>query len=145
MPIPAAAVPSPLAPPPPPCDAAAETLAVMFGVDADAAQVALQCSGGDFAAAGQLLCQQQQREARKAVQQARDEEREAAQAAKHAERKAAREAMECVVCMDAPKTHSFTPCGHHCACKGCAENVMRRDKKCPYCRMQADSIQRIFG
>ena len=76
-----------------------------------------------------------------AAAEARREERDAA---REAAQEAAQEAMECIVCMDAPRTHSFTPCGHHCACKACAENVMRRDKKCPYCRVQAESIQRIF-
>ena len=117
----------------------------MFGVDADAAQVALQCSDGNFAAAGQLLCQQQQREARKAVLQARDEAvRQTRDEERGAAAEAVREAMECDLCMEAPRTHSFMPCGHHCACVGCAEEVMRRNKRCPYCREQAESIQRIF-
>ena len=38
-------------------------LVQMFGVDVDAALTALALSGGKFAVAGQLLCQEQQREA----------------------------------------------------------------------------------
>ena len=134
-------------------------LAQMFAVDEDAAQLALQCSGCNFAVAGQLLCQQQQREA---VQQARDEERQAAQAAaaearreereaaqeatraaREAVRDAVRDALECVLCMEAPKTHIFAPCGHR-ACEGCAEFHMRRDEGCPTCKVAVKSTLRIF-
>ena len=135
-------------------------LVQMFAVDEDAAQLALQCSGSNFAVAGQLLCQQQQREA---AQQARDEERQVAQAAVQAAaaearrdereaaqeatheavREAVRDALECVLCMEAPKTHIFAPCGHR-ACEGCAEFHMRRDEGCPTCDEAVKSIQRIF-
>ena len=133
---------------PAPMDAAVAMLAEMFGVQADTAQVALHYCGGDISAAGRLLAQQARNEqseaaqaaAAAAVAEARREEREALEAA----REAAREALECQLCMDAPKTHSFMPCNHRCACRGCAELVMQRDKRCPYCQEKAESIHRIF-
>ena len=135
-------------------------LVQMFAVDEDSAQTALQCSGGNVAVAGQLLCQEQQREA---VQKARDEERQAAKAAsaearreareatreavreavREATREAVRDALECVLCMEAPKTHIFAPCGHR-ACEGCAEFHMRRDEGCPTCKVAVKSTLRIF-
>ena len=36
----------------------------------------------------------------------------------------------CIVCMANPKTHFAAPCGHHCACGSCAEQM----KQCPCCR-----------
>ena len=120
---------------PTPVDAAVAMLGRMFGVQADAAHVALRRCDGDVAAAGQLLAQQVRDEdsaaaqaalasaTRGAVAEARREEREAA-------REAAQDAMECKLCMDAPKTHSFMPCNHRCACARCAERVMRLDRRC---------------
>jgi len=36
----------------------------------------------------------------------------------------------CIVCMANPKTHLAVPCGHHCACDFCADQM----NQCPYCR-----------
>ena len=36
----------------------------------------------------------------------------------------------CIVCMANPKTHLAAPCGHHCACDACADQM----KHCPICR-----------
>ena len=36
----------------------------------------------------------------------------------------------CIVCMANPKTHLAAPCGHHCACDVCADQM----KHCPICR-----------
>ena len=143
-------------------------LVQIFGVDEDTAQTALQCSGGSFAVAGQLLCQERQREAaQQAVLQTRDEERQAAQAAaararleerevaqeatreatreaaQEATREAVRDALECVLCMEAPKTHIFAPCGHR-ACEGCVEKYMQPDGRCPTCDKAVKSTLRMF-
>ena len=43
----------------------------------------------------------------------------------------------CVVCMDAPRTTRFSPCGHSQCCEACADLVIRRGSgasPCPYCR-----------
>ena len=115
--------------------------------------MALRRCGGDVAAAGQLLSQQQLHDSAQAADaEARREEREAAQAAvaearreaREAAREAAQDAMECKLCMEAPKTHSFMPCNHRCACERCAERVMRLDRRCSYCRQPARSVQQVF-
>jgi hypothetical protein len=36
----------------------------------------------------------------------------------------------CIICMDAPKTLVFVPCGHYCVCSECSERL----KECPLCR-----------
>jgi len=51
---------------------------------------------------------------------------------------------ECVVCMDAEKSHAFVPCGHMCVCKGCAGEIMGADKECPYCCSVATAVMRVF-
>jgi len=50
----------------------------------------------------------------------------------------------CVVCMDAPVTHAFLPCGHRCVCESDANTLMAGDKACPLCRTQATYIHRIY-
>jgi hypothetical protein len=43
----------------------------------------------------------------------------------------------CVICMDAPRTTRFSPCGHSQCCEACAAQVIRRGggaSRCPYCR-----------
>jgi len=43
----------------------------------------------------------------------------------------------CVICMDAPRTTRFSPCGHSQCCEACAAQVIRRGSgasPCPYCR-----------
>ena len=50
---------------------------------------------------------------------------DARQAAEDAERTL------CVVCLDAPRTHCATPCGHRCVCAACAQQV---SAQCPVCR-----------
>ena len=47
---------------------------------------------------------------------------------------------ECVVCMDAPRTHLVAPCGHKCLCEACANGLM----DCPICRNPALCIVRVF-
>lgn len=41
---------------------------------------------------------------------------------------------ECVVCMDAPREATFTPCRHRVACIGCANKLRRSGASCPVCR-----------
>jgi len=50
----------------------------------------------------------------------------------------------CVVCMDAPATHAFVPCGHRCVCEQHADSLMASDMACPLCRMLATDIIRIY-
>ena len=51
----------------------------------------------------------------------------------------------CIVCMDAPKTHAFVPCGHVCACATCSEMVMASSSTCPYCRGPAQMAMRVYA
>lgn len=50
----------------------------------------------------------------------------------------------CAVCLNAPRTHAFVPCGHRCACEECGPNVVRRNARCPLCRVPAVAIMRIY-
>lgn len=43
---------------------------------------------------------------------------------------------ECVVCSDKKASVLFRPCGHMCACDGCAALM----KKCVQCRSQIDRV-----
>jgi hypothetical protein len=58
---------------------------------------------------------------------------------------ATEEELECVVCMDKPRTHSFVPCGHRCVCEECSALVMQKlPKLCPYCRAPARELIQMF-
>ena len=50
---------------------------------------------------------------------------------------------ECVVCIRAPKTHAFVPCGHLCVCQSCVPMMMIK-KKCPICRQTATQVIKVF-
>ena len=51
----------------------------------------------------------------------------------------------CVVCLDEPKTHALVPCGHVCACEGCAKDkIMATDGLCPMCRTQSAQILQVY-
>jgi len=57
---------------------------------------------------------------------------------------------DCVICLSAPRTHIFAPCGHLCLCNSCAFKTPYRKRKrskkhaCPICRQTADSIVKIY-
>jgi hypothetical protein len=51
---------------------------------------------------------------------------------------------ECVVCMDAVRTHIFAPCGHVCACAQCARKIVETSKRCPKCRATIAQSFRAF-
>ena len=50
----------------------------------------------------------------------------------------------CIICGDEARSHAFVPCGHLCACEGCASKVMRRDARCPVCRASSLETVHIF-
>ena len=50
---------------------------------------------------------------------------------------------ECVVCLDAPKTHILVPCFHKCLCEECAEQI-GVGGQCPVCRAVVTCISRVF-
>jgi hypothetical protein len=51
---------------------------------------------------------------------------------------------ECKVCMHAPKSHLFVPCGHMCVCSSCAAAVMKATKRCPICCTPASQVVKLF-
>ena len=55
-------------------------------------------------------------------------------------------AATCVVCIDAPPTHCFSPCGHKAICEDCASHPPSAAgwKKCPVCRKEVSAVIRIF-
>lgn len=56
----------------------------------------------------------------------------------------------CVVCLSAPRTHIFAPCGHLCLCNTCAFKTPYRKRKrakkhsCPICRQESTSIVKVY-
>ena len=53
---------------------------------------------------------------------------------------AAPAAPECVVCLDAPATHAFVPCGHKCVCGPCGRQL----GECPKCRAPVALLLRVY-
>ena len=50
---------------------------------------------------------------------------------------------ECVVCLDAQKSHVLIPCGHFCVCEACADRLAVGDG-CPICRTPVQIKTRVF-
>merc|ERR1712196_46848 len=58
------------------------------------------------------------------------------------------EQSQCIICMEAPRSHAIVPCGHQCVCSACAaqlpkiteENREEKTKReivvCPVCRSE---------
>lgn len=52
---------------------------------------------------------------------------------------------ECSVCMDAPASFAFIPCGHRCVCEKCRDSVCALfNARCPRCRESFSSTVRIY-
>jgi len=50
---------------------------------------------------------------------------------------------QCTVCLERPRTHALTPCGHRCLCERCA-NLAALEYACPICRARATGLLRIY-
>lgn len=54
----------------------------------------------------------------------------------------------CIICLDAPRTHALTPCGHFSFCEACVTEWMGRVSSdacaCPVCKQIATGILRVF-
>jgi hypothetical protein len=53
----------------------------------------------------------------------------------------------CVVCLDAPRTHAYVPCGHFCVCFSCAKQQAKSASKyssCPVCQQPSTRVMKIF-
>ena len=102
----------------------------------------LPSCGGNVAAAGRLLSQQQRQATAAALAVAT--RHAAADEARWEEHEAAQEALECQLCMGGaqdPQLHAVQPPLRVRAMRG--ERVMRFDKRCPYCWGRAESIKRV--
>lgn len=53
------------------------------------------------------------------------------------------EMTECVICLDALKSHVLTPCGHVCVCEACAKSIQIGDP-CPVCRKEVEAKFRVY-
>lgn len=51
---------------------------------------------------------------------------------------------DCSICLAAPKSHAFVPCGHRCVCSDCAAEVIRSAQGCPLCRAPVTTSLQIF-
>jgi len=51
---------------------------------------------------------------------------------------------DCAVCLSAPPDTALLPCGHLCMCGACAARVMASTRRCPLCRLAAQTASRIF-
>jgi hypothetical protein len=58
--------------------------------------------------------------------------------------KAAPDASICCVCLDSERTCVFVPCGHKCACRGCADAIMATEQNCPLCRTACTVAVTVF-
>lgn len=47
----------------------------------------------------------------------------------------------CAICMDRPRSHLFTPCGHAGFCLPCADHCLTNERRCPICRDHIDGVQ----
>lgn len=52
----------------------------------------------------------------------------------------------CCVCLDAPNTHAYVPCGHKCVCGQCSLGLHTTGPQlCPVCRTTYKSCVRVIG
>jgi hypothetical protein len=64
---------------------------------------------------------------------------------------AGRREAACIVCLDAPRTHAYVPCGHFCVCFSCAKRQAKQryttasaHSSCPVCQQPSTRVMRIF-
>jgi adenylate kinase len=50
----------------------------------------------------------------------------------------------CAICFEQPADFLVVPCGHQCGCEDCLKAVQSHSGRCPICRNQVESIQRVF-
>jgi hypothetical protein len=55
----------------------------------------------------------------------------------------------CVVCLEAPRTHAYVPCGHFCVCVSCAKQQRQLQRSpvhssCPVCQQPVTKVMRIY-
>lgn len=50
----------------------------------------------------------------------------------------------CTICMEAPRSHVFIPCGHMTACESCSITAFKRNKACPICRKSSTMVTKVY-
>ena len=48
---------------------------------------------------------------------------------------------DCSICMSNKADCLLIPCGHHCCCSGCAEELRKRRQPCPICRADIEQYR----
>ena len=54
-----------------------------------------------------------------------------------------RETSDCAICFEGNRDFLFTPCGHRGFCETCADNLLRTNPLCPFCRSPVAAKQRV--
>jgi E3 ubiquitin-protein ligase MUL1 len=54
------------------------------------------------------------------------------------------ERLQCVVCLTAEREVILLDCGHVCACRPCADTLLREDHLCPVCRADIRTVKPAF-
>lgn len=65
-------------------------------------------------------------------------------AKKESEKKEVQNEMICVVCLDAQRSHLFTPCMHICTCAKCSSEIVSKQSRCPICRNPIQSSVKVY-
>ena len=131
-------------------EAAAAIAAVAAAVGAEAAEAATAEAAAAAAAAAAVVAEAHRSRAGRAGRGGRGGRGSGAvsKAASTASSEAAAardENSTCIVCMDAPRTHIFVPCGHHCACLDCGNAIMATaNESCPLCRHPVAMLMPVF-
>jgi len=83
---------------------------------------------------------------RKDIQEVKREkvEPEKVQKPTEPEKKEVQNEMLCVVCLDAQRSHLFTPCMHICTCAKCSSYIVSKQSGCPICRNPIQSSIKVY-
>ena len=60
------------------------------------------------------------------------------------EEEGASSALQCVVCLTAGREVILLDCGHVCACRQCADTLLREEHPCPVCRAEIRTVKPAF-
>ena len=60
------------------------------------------------------------------------------------EEEGASSALHCVVCLTAGREVILLDCGHVCACRQCADTLLREEHPCPVCRAEIRTVKPAF-
>ena len=60
------------------------------------------------------------------------------------EEEGAASALHCVICLTAGREVILLDCGHVCACRQCADTLLREEHPCPVCRAEIRTVKPAF-